>query len=49
MGSGKMLDNHTIEVRGAGGTEIVEADAILWQSAPTRANCPPRVLTESAS
>lgn len=29
MGSGKMLDNHTIEVRGAGGTEIVEADAIL--------------------
>ncbi|MEV7133226.1 NAD(P)H-quinone dehydrogenase [Arthrobacter sp. NPDC093128] len=29
IGSGTLVDNHTIEVLGADGTEIVEADAIL--------------------
>jgi dihydrolipoamide dehydrogenase len=29
IGSGKLLDNHTIEVVGADGNEIVEADAVL--------------------
>ena len=40
LGSGRMLDSHTIEVLTADGTEIIEADAILLVGSNPRTEAP---------
>ena len=49
IGSGTLVDNHTMEVLGADASRLWKPTRSSWQSAPTRANGPLRVLTVSAS
>lgn len=48
-GSGKLVDNRTIEVLTVDGTETVEADAILLTVGRTRGNCRLRGRTANGS